>query len=135
MTYPPAISAPQPTELDRKNAALRQSVAERQADEYAEAMRVALDTLGPGWRPWMKICLIDADHRQSGDTTAVATVFKVYHGEARLSENSVFLCLCPTARCGRRTATSRSLAICWTKNTRRGQWKFEASEFRWEGTR
>ncbi len=39
----------------------------------------------------MKLTLIDSDHRQTGNIEPVATVYKVYRGEQRLTENSVFL--------------------------------------------
>jgi hypothetical protein len=39
----------------------------------------------------VKLVLIDADHRQTGNTTPVATVYKVFTGERRLSENSRFI--------------------------------------------
>ncbi len=39
----------------------------------------------------MKICLLDADRRQSGDISPVATVYKVYQGELRLSDKSIYL--------------------------------------------
>lgn len=81
----------QPTAQDLANAATRQAIADRQNDEYAEAQRLALAALGPGWTPWMKLVLIDADHRRTGNITPVATVFKVYRGEERLTERSVFL--------------------------------------------
>ncbi len=81
-----------PTPQDIANAATRQQIAARQAHEYGEALALALTALGPGdWQPWMKLSLIDADHRRTGDTTPVAVVYKVATGEQRLSENSVFL--------------------------------------------
>ncbi len=92
---PPPADQPhpptQPTEQDRNNARVRQEIAQRQADEYGEAQRLALAVLGPGWTPWMKLSLIDSDHRHHGNTEPVATVYKVYHGTERLSENAVFL--------------------------------------------
>jgi hypothetical protein len=39
----------------------------------------------------MKLVLIDSDHRRSGNTEPVAVVFKVYHGEQKLSEHSMYL--------------------------------------------
>lgn len=93
MTQPddPPSSSPQPTGRDRENARIRQEIAERQAEAYGEAHRLALAVLGPGWTPWMKLSLIDGDHRQNGNTEPVATVYKVYRGEDRLTEHSVFL--------------------------------------------
>ena len=81
----------QPTELDRQNAATRQAIAERQNAVYAEAQQLALEALGPGYQPWMKLSLLDSDHRRTGDTTPAAVVYKVYRGDKRLSENAVFI--------------------------------------------
>src|ERR1700722_4431131 len=81
----------EPTAQDLENAARRAEIAARQNDAYAEAQRLALATLGPGWKPWMKLCLIDADHRKTGDTTSIATVYKVYRGEERVTERSMFI--------------------------------------------
>jgi hypothetical protein len=86
---PPPDAAP--TERDRQNARIRQEIAARQAEEYAEAERLALAALGPGWTPWMKVVLLDSDYHRSGNTEPVATAYKVYHGEKRLSENAVFI--------------------------------------------
>ena len=93
MTQPadPPHSPPQPTDQDWENARIRQEIAQRQAEAYGEAQRLALAVLGPGWTPWMKLTLIDSDHRRNGDTQPVATIYKVYRGEDRLTENSVFL--------------------------------------------
>ncbi len=87
-----------PAPQDIANAAARQAIADRQNAEYAEAKRLALGKLGPGWNPWMKLVLIDADHRRTGNTTPVATVYKVYRGEERLTERSVFLRRMPDGR-------------------------------------
>jgi hypothetical protein len=89
------VTPPEPTEQDRENARRRREIAERQAEEYADAERIAREALGPGWSPWMKLSLIDSDHHRTGNTKPVATVFKVYRGEARLTENSVYLRLMP----------------------------------------
>src|SRR5262245_58339511 len=91
LPYPRGMTTPEPTDHDRRNAEIRQAIAERQATEYTEALNLALGTLGPGWEPWMKLVLLDSDHRRTGDTTPVAVVYKVYRGEERLTENSVFL--------------------------------------------
>jgi hypothetical protein len=80
-----------PNNQDIANAALRQAIAARQNEEFAEVERLAHAVLGPEWKPWMALRLLDADHRQTGNTTPVATVFKVYRGEERLTENSVFI--------------------------------------------
>jgi len=84
-----------PTPQEIENVRIRQEIAARQTEEYAEAERLALEALGPGWTPWMKLVLIDADHRRTGNTEAAATAYKVYHGEKRLSEHAVYLRLMP----------------------------------------
>jgi hypothetical protein len=96
MSEPPA--APQPTERDRENERRRQAIALRQNAEHDEAVALALAALGPGWTPWMKISLIPADHRQTGDDRPVATIYKVYRGAARTSENALFLRRMPDGR-------------------------------------
>jgi hypothetical protein len=80
-----------PTDRDRENARIRQEIACRQAEEYAEVERLALSSLGPGWKPWMKLSLLDSDYYCTGNTEAVATVYKVYRGEEKLTENAVYL--------------------------------------------
>ncbi len=89
---PPAKKA-EPTEGDRENERRRQAIAERMEAEYVEALKLSLGTLGPGWTPWMKISLIDSDYYQRHDGTPEvrATAYKVYRGEERLTENSVYL--------------------------------------------
>lgn len=52
---------------------------------------MALEAIGPDWKPWMKLTLIDSDHRRTGNTEPIATAYKVYRGEKRLTENAVFL--------------------------------------------
>jgi hypothetical protein len=81
----------QPTPQDIENARVRRQIADRQAEEYAEAERLALEALGPGWIPWMKLTLIDSDHHRTGNTEPAATAYKVCRGENRLTENSVYL--------------------------------------------
>ena len=83
--------ASEPSERDRANARIRQEIAARQAEEYAEAERLALAALGPGWTPWMKLTLVDSDYYRCGSRAPVATVYKVYHGDKKLSENAVYL--------------------------------------------
>jgi hypothetical protein len=80
-----------PTAQDIENASRRRQIAARQAEAYAEAERLALEALGPGWTPWMKLSLLDSDYHGSGNAEPAATVYKVYQGEARLTENSVYL--------------------------------------------
>jgi hypothetical protein len=82
---------PEPTEQDRENEHRRRLIAERQNNEFAEVSRMALGALGPGFTPWMVLRLIDHDHRQTGNTEPVAIVYKVYRGEDRLTENSLFI--------------------------------------------
>src|SRR5262245_34222411 len=89
MSNPPGESYP--TERDIENAVARACIAQKQNQEYDHVQLLALRALGPGWKPWMKIVLLDADHRRSGDTTPVATVYKVYRGEEKLTENSLFI--------------------------------------------
>jgi hypothetical protein len=85
------IDGPPPTDRDRENARIRQEIARRQADEYAEAERLALAALGPGWRPWMKLTLLDSDHHRTGNDAPAAIVYKVYRGDKKLSDNAVYL--------------------------------------------
>jgi hypothetical protein len=92
------VTLPEPTEQDRENARRRREIAEHQAKEYAEAERLAQKALGPGWSPWMKLSLIDSDHHRTGNTEPVATVYKVYRGAERLTENSVYLRLMPAGQ-------------------------------------
>jgi len=80
-----------PIPQDIENARVRRQIAARQAEAYAEAERLAYEALGPGWAPWMKLSLIDSDHRRTGDTQPVAIAYKVFRGDQRLTENSVFL--------------------------------------------
>src|SRR5690349_21609905 len=82
---------PNPTSQDIQNARVRRKLADRQAEEYAKAERLATEALGPGWTPWMKLSLIDSDHHRTGTSEPVATAYKAYRGEQRLSENAVYL--------------------------------------------
>jgi hypothetical protein len=82
---------PEPTQHDIQNAARRAEIASRQQAAYGEAVALALAALGPGYTPWMRLDLIPSDHRQTGNREPVATVVKVYRGEHRLLENSIFL--------------------------------------------
>lgn len=93
--------AERPTDLDRDNAERREEIAARQNAEYGEALALCMGALGPEWKPWMKISLIPADHRKTGDTTPVATVVKAYRGELKLTENSVFLRRMPDGSIGK----------------------------------
>lgn len=87
-----------PTEQDRQNAERRQAIADLQFAEYQEAYLMALGKLGEGFTPWMKIVLLDSDHRRTGNREPGAVVYKVYRGEQRTSENSVFLRRMPDNR-------------------------------------
>jgi hypothetical protein len=100
MTLPvdPSAVLPQPTDRDRENALRRQEIAARQGEEYAEAQRLALEALGPGWTPWMKLTLIDSDSHRMGNAQPVATAYKVYRGEQRLTENAVYLLRMPDSQ-------------------------------------
>jgi hypothetical protein len=81
----------EPTAQDVANAAYRKAVSDRQAAEYAEVMRMALGVLGPGFKPWMKISVVDSDYRRTRDDTPRAVVYKLYFGDERLSENAVYI--------------------------------------------
>src|SRR5262249_53504356 len=78
-----------PTPQDIANARRRREIAARQVREYDAAERLALEALGPGWTPWMKLSLIDSDHHYTGTTEPAATAYKVYRGAERLPETSV----------------------------------------------
>ena len=80
-----------PTNRDIENARVRREIAARQGEEYAEAECLAREALGPGWTPWMKLSLIDSDHRRTGNTEPVATAYKVYRGNERLTEHSAYV--------------------------------------------
>jgi hypothetical protein len=80
-----------PTAQDTANAAYRGAVSSRQNSEYADVMRMALGALGPGFKPWMKISIVDSDFRWMGDDTPRAVVYKLYSGDERLSENAVYI--------------------------------------------
>ena len=86
---------PEPTDIDRRNAETRAQIAACQNAEYDEAHLMALSVLGSGWRPWMKLVLLDSYYHQTGDYTPVAVVYKVYRGEERLTANSVYLSRMP----------------------------------------
>src|SRR5262245_14337697 len=86
---------------DHARATMRQQIADRQNGEYQEAKSLALRTLGPGWKPWMKLILIPSDHRQTGDTSPVAVAYKVYRGEQRVTATSMFIRRMPDGRLAR----------------------------------
>ena len=82
---------PTPSPTDIRNAEYRAKVAREQNTAYREAALLALRILGPGFKPWMKLSLIPSDHRETGDTTPAAVVFKVYRGDERTSDNAMFI--------------------------------------------
>src|ERR1700677_1997789 len=75
-----------PTDQEVQNAALRREVAPRQQATWNECLRLAEAALGPGWEPWMKLVLVDSDHRRSGDETPVAVGYKVRKGKGGASQ-------------------------------------------------
>lgn len=79
------------TAQDHENARIRQAIAVRQAAEYATALTLAHRALGSGWKPWMKLVLLDSDYHDGRSTEPAATVYKVYRGEEKLSENSAYV--------------------------------------------
>jgi hypothetical protein len=81
----------EPTAQEIANAAYRKAVSDRQNAEYAHVMRMAIGALGPGFRPWMKISVVDSDYRRTGDDTPGAVVYKLHPGDELLSENAVYI--------------------------------------------
>lgn len=81
----------QPTAKDIDNAQRRAAIATRQIGEYDEALALAEAALGKGFRPWMKLSLLDSDYHHTDDATPVAVAFKVYRGQERLTENCLFI--------------------------------------------
>jgi hypothetical protein len=61
----------EPTEQEKRSAALRQSIAERYRAEYLEALNHATSLFGPGWEPHGKHLLVTSDEagrsRAAGD--------------------------------------------------------------------
>lgn len=82
---------PTPTARDLTNASYRQAVAAKAEAEYRHAELLAYRTLGIGWHPWMKISLLDSDYHQTGNTQPYGVAFKVYRGDQRLTDRSVFI--------------------------------------------
>lgn len=81
-----------PTQRDVENARRRQEIAQKQNEKYLRCQLLALSALGPGYTPWMKLSLLESDHHRHPDSPVVGGVaYKVYRGEERLTENSVFL--------------------------------------------
>src|ERR1700677_3054965 len=75
-----------PTDQEVQNAALRREVAQRQQATWNECLRLAEAALGPGWEPWMKLVLMDSDHRRSGDETPIVVAYKVRKGKGESSQ-------------------------------------------------
>jgi hypothetical protein len=87
-----------PTHKEIENARLRREIARHQAEEYAEAERLALVALGPGWTPWMKLYLLNSNGPGGETSEPVAIAYKLYRGDQRLSENSVYVRRMPDGR-------------------------------------
>lgn len=66
-----------PNPQDVENAPVRREIADRQAAEWREAEALAAEALGSGWRPWMKLVLIDGEYHRTGDNTPVAVAYRV----------------------------------------------------------
>lgn len=76
---------PDPTSRDFANAALRQTVADRQRDEYRRVLAWADSIMGPGWLPHGRHYLLEIEEeeiaRREGTTAkAAATVYTVTNG-------------------------------------------------------
>jgi hypothetical protein len=70
---------PEPSEQDRRNAALRQIIADRQRREYTEALDFAVSLFGPGWEPSGRHSLVaheesERARREGGRAQAHMTV-------------------------------------------------------------
>ena len=85
------MTGPRPSDREEENARLRAEIAARQAAECAAAQALADEALGPGWVPWMRLSLIDADHRRTGDTAPAATAYKVCRGGRRRTEEAAYV--------------------------------------------
>jgi hypothetical protein len=77
--------APEPTELDKQNAATRDAIAARQLAEYRQVMAWADRIMGHGWYPSHKHFLAEKDEeelrrREGGAVQAVVTVYTVTNG-------------------------------------------------------
>jgi hypothetical protein len=75
-------AAPEPTDQDRKNARIRQVIAERQQAEYDRVLLWAQDTFGPGWLPSCRHFLLDRAEeercrRNGARPVAAATCYTV----------------------------------------------------------
>src|SRR4051794_7693152 len=82
---------PDPSAQDRRNADLRAEIAAKQRREYDEAMTLAREAGLVGYRPWMKLVLLESDHHRTGNREARAVCFKVYRGRLRLTEASMYV--------------------------------------------
>lgn len=70
MTQP----TPQPTDLDRENAARRQAIADHFRAEYARAEALACSLFGPGWKPTGRHMLLDKDQEDEARRTGTRAV-------------------------------------------------------------
>jgi hypothetical protein len=73
---------PEPTAHDRQNAAIRDAIAQKQAEEYGDCLRLATRAFGPGWLPSHRHMLISKEeeekHRRTGEPAIpAATVYTV----------------------------------------------------------
>lgn len=76
------LDRPEPTSQDRQNAAIRDAIAQKQAEEYGRCLRLATEAFGPGWRPSHRHMLISKEeeekHRCTGEPAIpAATVYTV----------------------------------------------------------
>jgi hypothetical protein len=53
-----------PTERDLANAAAREAIARKQAEEYGRVLRWAMGKFGPGWLPRGRHFLVDKDEEE-----------------------------------------------------------------------
>ena len=73
---------PEPTAQDRQNAAIRDAIAQKQAEEYGHCLRLATGAFGSGWLPSHRHMLISKEeeeqHRRTGEPAIpAATVYTV----------------------------------------------------------
>jgi hypothetical protein len=78
----PYDSAPEPTDQDRHNAAVREAIAARQREEYDLVLLWAVGKFGPGWLPSGRHFLVDKADEDRCRRTAerpvpAATVYTV----------------------------------------------------------
>ncbi len=80
----------QPTSLDIANAENRAQIASKALRTYQEAQAISREALGRGYRPWMRITVVPGDYH-TGNSTPVAVAYKMYCGERKTSDNSMFV--------------------------------------------